>query len=308
MNIMGKALQKAHTTIFRAIDRHDLSRWEHEPDLAVPVYGVYHVYCDKGWQDMVSDQISRLKASGLYDATTRLYVSCIAADESAPAELLGICGKEKAELISVERDPKKFEYPAIEFLHRKCGGEDCLVYYFHTKGISYQAVRSSDRKFEGFKRNIEAWRHMMEYFIFDKWKVAVNTLSDGYDTYGCYRLPPYPKPYYLYAGNFWWARSGYVRKLPQFDNGLIADNRFIAEEWLYKGRPKDFSAFDTLADLYSVYMDKSLYAAPKLPLLKWIKFVARFNFVKICKHVFGYDYKKRCQKSYQSSGFGMARK
>ena len=140
---------------------------------------------------------------------------------------------------------------------------------------------------------------MMEYFLFDKWRVAVNVLSAGYDTYGCYRLPPYPKPYYLYAGNFWWVRSDYVRRLPPFPENRIATDRFIAEEWLYKACPKDFSAFDTLADLYYVYIDKDLYASKRLPVLKLLRYVLRFNWVKLCKHVFKYDFKAKRQKRYQ---------
>ena len=79
----------------------------------------------------------------------------------------------------------------------------------------------------------------------------------------------------------------------------IATDRFIAEEWLYKGGPKDFSAFDSLADLYYVYADRALYASKRLPVFKWLKFVLRFNWVKFCKHVFKYDFKAKRQKRYQ---------
>ena len=298
-NIISKAAATAYNTVFRAVQRYDLTRWEHEPDMTKPVYGVYHVFCDKGWKELVADQIGRLKDSGLYAATTRLYVSCIIKDEGDADELRHIIGEEKAELISVATDPEKFEYPALEFMRAKSRTDDCLFYYFHTKGVSYYGGERTDRNFMRLRRNIEAWRHMMEYFLFYKWKVAVNALSDGYDTYGCYRLPPYPKPYYLYAGNFWWVRSDYVRKLPPFPEKRIATDRFIAEEWLYKAAPRDFSAFDTLADLYYVHIDEDLYAARRLPLLKWIRYVWRFNWVKTRRHLFNYDYKAKRQLRYQ---------
>ena len=87
---------------------------------------------------------------------------------------------------------------------------------------------------------------MMEYFIFTKWRVAFNVLQDGYDTYGCYRLPPYPKPCYLYAGNFWWVRSDYVLRLPPFPKNKIATNRFIAEECDW-----GFTRFTELRKIYT---------------------------------------------------------
>jgi len=298
-NMISRAASTAYNTVARAVERRDLTQWEHDPHMATPVYGVYHVFCDKGWRELVADQIGRLKASGLWENTERFYVSCIVKDRGEADDLRRMIGEDKAELISVETDPMKYEYPALEFIRSKSREEDCLLYYFHTKGVSYYGGDRSDKNFRRLRRNIDAWRHMMEHFLFTKWRVAVNALQDGYDTYGCYRLPPYPKPYYMYAGNFWWVRSDYVRRLPPFPEKRIATDRFIAEEWLYKAGPKDFSAFDSLADLYYVYMDESLYASPKLPVLKWLRFVWCFNWVKLRKHLFKYDYKAKRQICYQ---------
>ena len=315
---MYTIIDKFKDTFFHTTSKYDLSAWEHMPDTELPVYGIYHIFCDKDWQKMVSGQIAHLKNSGLFERSTKLYVSIIARNDEDIAELRRIVGDDsKLEIIADGRDPRKFEYPALQFLRRKCIGEDCLVYYFHTKGITYQNLSTADRKFNNFKRNIEAWRLMMEYFLFDKWKVAVNLLSgsrlaaadgpqrrpaDGerFDVYGCYRFPPPPMQYYLYAGNFWWARALYVRTLPDFDESRMAGDRFFAEEWLFRGNPKSFSAFDTLADIYCVDMVPPLYRSDmKASLWERAKFTLRYNFVKLCRHGFGYDYKEACQKRYQ---------
>ncbi|MDO4159618.1 MAG: hypothetical protein Q4D41_04085 [Prevotellaceae bacterium] len=297
--IIKKIIDKLHDTLFRAIERHDLTAWEHTPLLSRPVYGVYHIYCDKDWQKMVNDQISRLKDSGLMDVTTRLYISCISKNTNDAKEILDIVGSDKAEIISNTTDPTVFEYPALTFLHEKSQSEECFLYYFHTKGISYQATGNTDKRFNRFKENIEAWRHMMEYFLFYKWNVAVNALSSDYDVYGCYRLPPPPKPYYLYAGNFWWAKSEYISKLQKFSLEKLSEGRFFAEEWLYTGNPNDFSAFDTMADLYYINMEECLYADKKPPLYKTIAYIIKYNFHKFRKHVLKYNYKAEYQKKYQ---------
>lgn len=316
--IMYTIIDKLKDTLLHATSKYDLSVWNIMPQTELPIYGVYHVYCDKDWQDMVKRQISHLKDSGLFAATTKLCVSVIARNDSDVEELRRIVADDdKLMIVSDCRDPRKFEYPALQFIKKKCVDEDCLVYYFHTKGITYQNFNTSDRKFNKFKRNIEAWRLMMEYFLFDKWKVAVNLLSgsklaiaDGpqrkplsgerFDVYGCYRFPPPPMKYYLYAGNFWWARATYVRTLPDFDESRFAADRFFAEEWLFRSNPKSFSAFDTLADIYCVYMQPCLYRSDeKSSLTARLQFTLRYNFVKLCRHVFGYDYKTACQKRYQ---------
>ena len=321
---MYTIFHKFRDTFFRTTSKYDLSRWDVEPPTQLPVYGVYHIFCDKDWQRMAGQQIAHLKSSGLFAATVRLYVSIIARNDGDVEELRRIVGDdEKLVVVSDCRDPRKFEYPALQFLRRKAAEEDCLVYYFHTKGITYQNFNTADRKFNNFKRNIEAWRMMMEYFIFDKWKVAVNLMSgdrpaaaDGpqrqplsgerFDVYGCYRFPPPPMKYYLYAGNFWWARGEYVRRLPDFDESRMADDRFFAEEWLFRGNPVSFSAFDTLADIYCVNMEPCLYRSDERASL-WAKlrFTMRYNFVKLCRHGFGYDYKEVCQKRYQRLKTGM---
>ena len=315
---MYTIIDKFKDTFFHATSKHDLSAWDTVAETRLPVYGIYHIYCDKDWQRMATMQIRHLKESGLFERSRKLYVSIIARNDADIEELRRIVDDDsKLEIVSDCRDPRKFEYPALQFLRHKCIEEDCLVYYFHTKGITYQNLSTTDRKFNDFKRNIEAWRLMMEYFLFDKWKVAVNLLSgerlaaaDGpqhkpidkerFDVYGCYRFPPPPMQYYLYAGNFWWARALYIRQLPDFDESRMAGDRFFAEEWLFRGKPRSFSAFDTLADIYCVYMAPCLYRSDmKATLWAKVKFTVRYNFVKLCRHGFGYDYKEVCQKRYQ---------
>lgn len=315
---MYTIIDKFKDTLFHTTSKYDLSAWERGGETQLPVYGVYHIFCDKDWEKMVSEQIAHLKSSGLFERSDKLYVSIITHSDEDIAELHRIVGDDqKLEIVASNRDSRKFEYPALCFLRRKCIEEDCLVYYFHTKGITYQNLTTGDRKFNNFKRNIEAWCMMMEYFIFDKWRVAVNLLSghqttaaDGpqhrplagerFDVYGCYRFPPPPMQYYLYAGNFWWARALYIRTLPDFDESRMAADRFFAEEWLFRGKPKSFSAFDTLADIYCVNIHPCLYRSDmKATLWEKIRFTLRYNFVKLCRHGFGYDYKTECQKRYQ---------
>ena len=187
---MSSFLQRIRESLFHVYDRKDLRRWEGDPKNELPIYGVYHVMLDTGWEPLVRRQIDNLRKSGLLDATTTFYVSCIAAHQEDVDCLKRIINSDKLVIISNVTDPKRYEYPALEFIKQLSEKEDSLFYYFHSKGISYQSLTSNDRLFRSFKQKIEAWREMLEYFIFDKWKVAVNVLNEGYDTYGCYRWPP----------------------------------------------------------------------------------------------------------------------
>lgn len=294
-------LHKFRDTFFRASRRYDLSPWDHEPPAGgKPIYGIYHVYCAGPWRQMVAEQMASLRSSGLLDATRRFYVSCIPMEPGDSAELERIIGTEKAVMAAVTPPPGHFEYPALRIARQLGTEEDCLIYYFHTKGVSYYPTNSQPSGYrQKFLRNVTSWRLMMEWTIFEKWQVAVNALSDGYDTYGCYRLPPPPMKYYLYGGNFWWARGSYLAALPPITDDDLKE-RYYAEEWLYKGGPKDFSAFDTMADLYYVNMPRCLYAAPRTPLLTAIAFSLRYNLHKFRKHVLHYDFNEKYKFAYHN--------
>lgn len=294
---MKNIVARVYDTLFHVYKKRDLQQWDVAPLSTRPIYGVYHVYCDIGWERLVIKQIESLKSSGLFDATTTFYVSCITSHENDVNKLKEIIDSDKLQIISVTDNPLKYEYPALEFIKTLSNAEDCMIYYFHTKGISYQTSDCTDRSFLSFKKKIVAWCELMEYFVFFKWNIAVNALSSGYDTYGCYIWPP--RKHKMYSGSYWWANSLYIRTLPDFKDSVIAHDRFYSETWLFENTHKFFSAFDTTVDLYYVRIPRSVYVKGKTKLVDKFKFVIMYNYRKILKHVFGYNYKKICQNRFQ---------
>ncbi|WP_434501862.1 hypothetical protein [Prevotella sp.] len=294
---MKNIFARVYDTLFNVCNKRDLEKWDVAPESDKNIYGVYHVYCDTDWERLVIKQIENLKNSGLFDATTTFYVSCITSKDSDVDKLKEIVGSDKLQIISVTDNPCRYEYPALEYVRQISAAEDCMIYYFHTKGISYQTSDCTDRAFLFFKNKIVAWCEMMEYFIFFKWNVAVNALNSGYDTYGCYLWPPRKQK--MYSGSYWWANSLYIRTLPDFREDVIAHDRFYSETWLFENIHKFFSAFDTTADLYFVRISRSLYAKGTTKVADQLRFVFMYNYRKIQKHVFGYNYKKICQKKFQ---------
>ena len=245
---MTSILKRIYKSTLGIYERKDLSAWSHTPTSSTPVYGIYHIFCDANWKEMVREQMQHLADSGLLEASNRLYISCIARNDEDIMELEDILQQysaDKIEFVSKTTNPQRFEFPALDYMYEKSQHEDFLFYYFHTKGITYQTtLHQEDREFRGFVEKIVAWRRMMEYFLMNQWKVAVNTLEAGYDTYGSYLFPPFKNK--MYAGNFWWAKASYFRTLPALDEDTKLHNRFMAEEWLLSlPGVKAFSAFDT---------------------------------------------------------------
>lgn len=295
---MANILTRYIDSLFHVYQWRDLSAWDNLPQQQRPIYGVYHIFCLDGWQELVKQQITTIRESGLLDATDHLYVSVITNNPSDVDVLKLIVNSPKLVIISNTNDATRYEYPALEYVREIAEKvPESLIYYFHTKGISYQTAHSRDARFHSFQQKIIAWREMLEYFIFERWHVAVNVLCDGYDTYGCYRWPP--RNYKMYSGSFWWAKAEYINTLPPFQKEVIRSNRFYSEVWLYERAHHDFSAFDTLADLYYVRILPSLYKREKPPLYEVFRFVLIYNWRKFLKHVFHINYKKRNQERFQ---------
>lgn len=290
-------MKRAYYSLLKVTDRKDLSAWEHEPTTHLPVYGIYHIFCDTGWEEMVREQYAHLERSGLLGHTQTLFISCIAANDADIEKIRSIVCTPKAEIAVVNSDPRKFEFPALDYMYAKSQGEDFLFYYFHTKGITYQTFKSDDRTFLAFRKKIISWRRMMEYFLFDEWQVAVNTLAEGYETYGCYLFPPFKAK--MYAGNFWWARSDYFRRLNALSEETKRTNRFMAEEWLLTKARRPFSAFNTVADLYFVNIPPTLYERGRHSLIDSARFFLVYTFRKYEKKWLGISYKKKCQERFQ---------
>lgn len=292
-----KILQRISQSIFHVYNRKDLTSWDIAPQQHLPIYGVYHIMLDEGWETLAQDQLKSLKESGLLEATTKLFVSCITPNKAMVEKLKQVLNSEKVEIIASSVNPKKYEYLALQYIKELSLREDSLIYYFHSKGISYQSLETHDRLFLSFQRKIEAWRKMLEYFVFHKWKVAVNVLSNGYDTYSCYRWPP--QNYTMYSGSFWWATAAHIRRLPDFNSEIISANRFYSEIWLFEEEHQQFSAFDTIADLYFVRIPNSIYMDGVPRLFDKLQFSIVYNLRKIEKHIFHYNYKKVCQQRFQ---------
>ena len=105
-----------------------------------------------------------------------------------------------------------------------------FVLYHHIKGVQHVNDRAC-----------EQWRKGMEHHCVYEWDQCVKWLESGYDAVGCHWLTPQKysglvvNP--LFGGNFWWAKSDFLMKLPPVATDTW-DNRYWAEGWVGQGNPK----------------------------------------------------------------------
>jgi len=136
--------------------------------------------------------------------------------------------KWNAVLTNYSENTNLFELPTINKIIEFSQRNDCDILYIHTKGVSYHNCE-----------NIDNWIDMMLYFLI-KCKIP-----QDYDVLGCnYNNSAFdyhpdgtttPAPPH-FSGNFWWAKSEYLRTLELLNETNFKRND--AEYILFKNNPK----------------------------------------------------------------------
>lgn len=186
------------------------------------IRGVIHVCQTGNWKRSFDILLRDLLASGLYDASESIDV-CIVS-QSLPSKLSGF---PKMNCFRVGL-PGVYERLSLLHLRQRAieDKEEVFYWYLHTKGLRWFGTER--------EQNVLDWIDLMLYWNVTRWRTAVTRLSEGNDAYGCNQTQ---EPANHYSGNFWWARSSHLRRLP----ATIGEGYNDPEFWILS--PKDARAF-----------------------------------------------------------------
>ena len=121
----------------------------------------------------------------------------------------------------------EYERPTLLHMHKKSQEEINVNYfYLHTKGITHFSTEKEEC--------IIDWIILMLYWNIEKWKLAIEKLTI-YDTYGCNDVG------YHYSGNFWWAKSSHISKLPN----VIEPYYTAPEDWVQTIRINKYTVYNS---------------------------------------------------------------
>jgi len=122
--------------------------------------------------------------------------------------------------------------------------EESLICYIHTKGIT-RTIQHYSLDMESIKRYYY-WRQYLNWGVISNWRKCVEKIEiEKFDVSGI-NFTVNPSPHY--SGNFWWATTDHIKKLPNpatigwwhdlqqksTDHWLrnVADDRYRDEQWL----------------------------------------------------------------------------
>jgi hypothetical protein len=207
------------------------------------VHVYYHIYAIDGVESIIDEQLSLIKKH--FDFPYILNVGISIADDNTSIDYIinkfekirdvRSKGNEFVTLDLIEKDKEKF-------------GDSDYILYIHTKGASKQNLE-----------NVVSWRHLMNYFNIEKYKNIFKIFEKtDYNTYGV--LLGSAGKWKLYSGNFWWAKSSYVKTI-KMDG--VRKNRFNAEvDYIQNGVDwKPYSSYNREGENhYSILFKREEYA------------------------------------------------
>ncbi len=162
----------------------------------------YHVAAMGNWKSVVAEHFQLLGMKDL-DAVRISYVG----DLDGIDYVLNTAAEAGVNAAIVRQDPDlgAFERPAMRAIEAwvRTRPDSGSILYFHTKGVS--------APHDPVKRQ---WRQLMNHEVLANWQTTVQEL-DWFDVVGVNWRNCRPNAHF--CGNFWWARSEWLRMLTPFD-------------------------------------------------------------------------------------------
>jgi hypothetical protein len=226
------------------------------------IYVFWHVATMGNWEEVVEEQADVLERSGLAKIA-KIFVCKVGPASWTP--------RRGMHLALDQPTLDRFEFPTLKLLYDESQNKDFYCLYMHTKGVS-KTVEHWDanakfyreklhlKRIEDLWKNEKEWRQYMQHFLVKKHQQCIAAL-DEYDIGGV-SWSNHPRPHF--RGNFWWARSDYIRKLSDpYKMWCMLDelgmNRAGSEFWIGTGGPTAKCFFSTDHNLYSWGLSKQHY-------------------------------------------------
>ena len=176
------------------------------------------VCCLGSYRAITTELIERIMASRLYEASESIDIALLggAADRAVVEELVRPHDRFRIAYTSDHLDD--YEFPALGVLQDACRDWTGFAYYLHSKGVSRHPADQHGRY----------WRQLMLDRIVDGHAECIASLEE-YDAVGTNWRGNH------YSGNFWWARSEHIARLPDI-RSLRQSPRLITRDRVWNVR------------------------------------------------------------------------
>ena len=211
----------------------------------------YHIVAQSSWEEITTNCINKMKASGLWAAADEIHMLCHytptmfdafrAQPQHADRRIIWHLFTD-----SILSRGESFSNAKLKLI---CDAdqEEWAVLRLHNKSSNYVNHPEQGIAYK--------WRDLIEYWNIERWQLLYSKLEQGYDAAGNHWMTvPWPH----FSGNVWWARSSYIRQLPLLPlptnvNSTSLDlkgwtPRHESEAWVGLHNPNVWSANPALSD------------------------------------------------------------
>lgn len=200
------------------------------------IIGFYHLLLTNHFADIANEQIATLVNSGLYKEADKIVMGCLGSEENLEILKEIIYPYPKIEIGYHSENIYEYEFATLRLMKDVADNEskNIFMFYFHGKAVSF-SKEEKEWAYEGGNQ----WRQHLNYWNLTKWRDNIKKLNSGYDTCGVKYIENKTNsgnPSH-YSGNYYFAMSHYIKKLPYIQTLNIAD-RFQAEFWIGMASPK----------------------------------------------------------------------
>jgi predicted O-methyltransferase YrrM len=209
------------------------------------IRGYMTVGCLEGYRPILDELIDALMSSRLYEKSESIELAVLGRAEDQAAVDALIRPFERMRVVYRSGDLSDYEFPALGLLQEACRSWSGVVYYLHTKGVS--------RPSNPFTAS---WRRLMLDTVVVGHGECLDAL-EHHDAVGTNWRGNH------YSGNFWWATSEHIRRLPPIQSlrstprtvygDPVLDLRLQCEFWIgmSPGRfanlgPRDLDLYRTI--------------------------------------------------------------
>lgn len=186
--------------------------------------------------EVVRGQMAQLSSSGLLDAAQEFIVGLNGSAESE--SLASMLIPAKARIVMHGLQSRSENLTIVELEKWVKDHPDWNVLYLHSKGATH--VPDTD-----YAKFCHGWRECMMGDLVNNWRQCVADLEAGWESVGCHFMRNMADgTQNIWAGNFWWATSNFLREVPSIflrdrikTSGIAAlESRYEAEVWIGNGR------------------------------------------------------------------------
>lgn len=178
----------------------------------------YHVFADGDWMKPAQEHFKALVTSELLENLDMIHLGIVGSRENRLRVAKTLPG-----VVVAEAD-EGWEQVTLQKLHQHAQTDVGIIFYAHTKGAWSQSILA------------DRWRASMTHDTVTRWRDCVEALQTV-QACGAHwirsHMPEHREHEHFFGGNFWWARSDYVRTLEP----VKTDTRFQAEGWIGLNNP-----------------------------------------------------------------------